>query len=204
MKGLLIKDMYMLTKYFKLYFVLIPLFLIAWLFNSSNSFFLLYPVLLLALIPVNLISYDEKSKWDRYCGALPCTRAAMVSAKYIILLCCIVLVFLLSVVILLLGVKSGVSSSIVRPSLMMLFGTGLIGPSISLPVIYKFGADKGRIVSLFIFGALIALTGFANSVSLSAASALGGQAEIIVYPLGITIYALSWLLSIKFYKSKEL
>lgn len=60
MKGLLLKDFYMARKYCRAYVVIAVVFslLAVW---GNTSFLLAYPVLLASVIPVNLISYDEKA-----------------------------------------------------------------------------------------------------------------------------------------------
>ena len=85
MKGLILKDFYMAMKYCRVYLAITIIFAIASIYGNS-TFFLFYPVLMAGIIPVNLISYDEKSKWNVYVGAFPYTRREFVSVKYIVCL----------------------------------------------------------------------------------------------------------------------
>ena len=81
----------------------------------------------------------------------------------------------------------------------------LIGSSISLPFIFKLGVEKGRM-------AYYVMVGVVSGGSVAAASLLSDRlsAEIgtlTVLPmlcLGIGLYALSWYLSIVFYRRREL
>ena len=83
MKGLLLKDWYMVWKYCKYYFLLGIVFF-AFSIVEDNMFFVFYPCLLCGIIPANLLGYDERSRWMQYSGTLPYTRAQIVSAKYLI------------------------------------------------------------------------------------------------------------------------
>ena len=95
MKGLLLKDFYMARKYCRAYVVIAVVFslLAVW---GNTSFLLAYPVLLASVIPVNLISYDEKSKWSSFSGVFPYSKQQLVSVKYLMAL--IFLAFALSLI----------------------------------------------------------------------------------------------------------
>lgn len=56
MKGLLRKDLYLMIKYCRLFFILIIVFSFAGAWNN-NLFFALYPITISSIIPVNLLSY---------------------------------------------------------------------------------------------------------------------------------------------------
>ena len=83
MKGLLLKDLYMVVKYCKAYLLIAVVFLAVSLMGSDNLFFIFYPCLLCGMIPVNLLAYDERSRWPQYCGTLPYTKGQIVSGKYL-------------------------------------------------------------------------------------------------------------------------
>ena len=99
MKGLILKDLYMAKRYFRIYFVLMLVFC-ALSFVYDNAFISAYPMVLMAMVPINLLAYDENFRWDRYCCALPCSRAQCVSAKYLI-----VIIFFAAVLLLTAGVQ---------------------------------------------------------------------------------------------------
>lgn len=83
MKGLLLKDWYMMKKYCMAYLLITVVFL-AVSCVSDNIFFTFYPCLLCGMIPINLLSYDERSGWIQYSGALPYTKKQIVSSKYLV------------------------------------------------------------------------------------------------------------------------
>ena len=84
MKGLLLKDWYMTKKYCRYYLFLIIGFIILSMMSSGNMFFVFYPCVLCGMIPVNLLGYDERSRFTEYAGTLPYTKTQIVSAKYLI------------------------------------------------------------------------------------------------------------------------
>ena len=84
MKGLLLKDWYMVKKYCRAYLLITVVFIAVSLFSNDNMFFVFYPCLLCGMIPVNLLGYDERSRWMQYSGTLPYTRTQIVCGKYII------------------------------------------------------------------------------------------------------------------------
>lgn len=84
MKGLITKDIFMIAKYFKLYFLMDVIFIAVAFFSPDSSSFLMIPVLLSGIIPITLLAYDERSHWTEYSGALPYSKAQIVSAKYLI------------------------------------------------------------------------------------------------------------------------
>ena len=84
MKGLILKDLYMAVKYCRAYALIAIVFLGFSVVNGDNMFFLFYPCLLCGMIPVNLLAYDERSKWLLYSAALPYSKTQLVTAKYLI------------------------------------------------------------------------------------------------------------------------
>ena len=84
MSGLLKKDFYMACKYCRSYLLIVVVFLAVSLFGNDNAFMVFYPCLLAGMVPVNLLAYDENSKWHIYSGSLPCTRGQLVSVKYLV------------------------------------------------------------------------------------------------------------------------
>ena len=208
MKGLLLKDWYMMKKYCRYYLFCAIGFTILSVMSSGNMFFVFYPCLLCGMIPVNLIGYDERSRWMQYCGTLPYTKAQVVSGKYLIGL------FSQLSVLLVIGIAQAAKMIIsgnfnfgeftVLVLLMLIVST--ISSSISLPFIFKLGVEKGRT-------AYYVMIGFVCGASVLASSLLKSQLGIeiklnlilaVLTVVGIGIYILSWYLSIVFFKKREI
>ena len=84
MKGLLLKDFYMIWKYFKMHFLIDIVFIAISYFSYNNILFVTIPIMLAGVMPITLLAYDERSHWTEYCGALPYSGAQVVSAKYLV------------------------------------------------------------------------------------------------------------------------
>lgn len=208
MKGLLLKDWYMTKKYCRSYLLICVCFVILSLASEGNMFFVFYPCLLCGMIPVNLLGYDERSRWTEYSGALPYTRAQIVSAKYLIGLFAQIAV--LAVNSIAQGIKMTVDGSFVLTEflvlVMMLLIMSTVTSSLTLPFVFKLGVEKGRSVYFVTVGLVCAVSIVASNLFSD-----GLQAEIelnailpVICLIGIGIYALSWYLSVAFYKKREL
>ena len=81
MKGLLLKDFYMTVKYYKMSILMDIMFIAVSFLSKDNLSFLIFPVIISGVTPITLLGYDEKFKWTKYSGALPYSKAQIVSAK---------------------------------------------------------------------------------------------------------------------------
>lgn len=201
MKGMLLKDLYMLWRYGRALLLVAVVFLAFGFWNSGNAFFTAYPVLLIGLLPVTLISYDEHSRWNQYSLTLPVPRSCDVTVKYLTALASVGVTAVLTCVVM--GISGGAESIV--DALGVLTFIGLFGPTILLPVVYKFGSNKGRIVYY------IVIVGF--SAGVTAYSTIKPEG-LFYFPddlrlgglgvLTLLLYALSWRLSIRFYNKREI
>ncbi len=208
MKGLLLKDWYMTKKYCRYYLFVGIGFIILSLMSKGNMFFIFYPCLLCGMIPVNLLGYDERSRWTEYVGTLPYTKTQIVSAKYLI--GSFAQIAMLTVTCIAQGVKMGIDGEFILEEFLVLVTFLLImatiTSSLTLPFIFKLGVEKGRTAYYVMIGVVCA-----GSIIASNLLSGGIQAEIklngllpIICLVGIGIYALSWYLSIVFYKKREI
>ncbi|MCI8360416.1 MAG: ABC-2 transporter permease [Clostridiales bacterium] len=209
MKGLLRKDFYMTVKYCKAYLLIVVIFAAVSASGNGNLFFTFYPVLLASMIPVTLISYDERSKWNGYAEALPYTRRLLVSVKYVMALLSLVLSLVLCVGVQLVGrlYLHAFDPAALLQLTGTLFSVGLLSPAILLPVIFKFGAEKGRIVYyavvILMYIALACLFGLFSDDGLPLR--LPVSTGLLCLAAGAALlFVLSWALSVYFYRRREL
>ena len=206
MQGLLLKDWYMIKKYCRAYLLLTVIFTVVSFFGDDNLFLIFYPCLLCGVIPVNLIAYDENSRWTQYSEALPYTRAQIVSSKYLIGIFIQLAVMILTVIAQ--SVRMNMAGNFSLSELLMIALTMLsiagLSSAICLPFIFKMGVEKGRT-------AYYVMVGIVCAGAVSASMLFGEQAEAqinlpiaIIAVISVAIYALSWYLSIQFYKKREL
>ncbi len=205
MKGLLLKDWYQLIKYCRSILLVSAIFLVAsFFFTTMNMFFLYYPTVMIGMIPMTLYSYDERCHWTSYVGTMPCTRAQIVSAKYIISLVSVGSVWLITTLAIFLNTSFAGTSRFMVSGMVLL--TGLLMPAISLPGMFKFGVEKMRLFYMAaIFIACAIGGGLGAWVSISSIPALSsGIIAAVEYGLIMVLFPLSWWLSIRVYKQKEL
>ena len=210
MKGLILKDLYMTVKYCKVNIIiaLIWILLSLGLGLSNGLFIAFYAVFLCDVIPSSLLAYDEKSRWVQYSETMPYTRAQIVSEKYVIELIIHVAILILigtaHAVALIIGYTFDFASFAV---FMMLISTmPLISSVIVLPFMFKYGTEKGRLVHL-IMVVVVVMAG--NLTSKMINNDVPEGVELLSTILAtciicLALFALSWYLSIVFYKNREL
>lgn len=208
MKGLLLKDFYMAMKYCRAYVVIAVVFSLLSIWGNT-SFLLAYPVLLASVIPVNLISYDEKSRWSSYSGVFPYSRQQLVSVKYLMAL--IFLAF--AIVLVLIGqiarmlLNNTFDVNVVLSLVALLPAMGILAPSLMLPAIFKFGAEKGRIVFYVIICGFCGVFGVLIGEEADLANLMTSMQSWlipVITSVSVVLLAASWLLSIKVYRKKEI
>ena len=69
MIGLLRKDLYMTAAYCRTFLLILAVFLCVGFVNEENSFFVIYPMIIGMMLPVSILSYDERFKWNLACDA---------------------------------------------------------------------------------------------------------------------------------------
>lgn len=207
MKGLLLKDLYMMRAYCKSYVLIAAVFLAASFFGK-NMFFIYYPCLLCGMIPINLLAYDEKSRFVQYSISLPVSRTQTVSEKYLVgLISQIAVLFITGIVQ---GIRMGVNGSfslgefaLIMISLLLV---SMLASAIPMPLVFKYGVEKGRIAYYVMIG-IVCGVGVLFSHTL-ANDSQNVFPSMLVFPLlavlGTGVYALSWYLSVAFYKKREL
>ncbi len=157
MGSLLRKDLYVIDKQMRLMLVLAVVFV---LIPPTNVIGNTYAMLLPLMMPMTLIAYDEKSRWDRYAAVLPYTPGRIVGSKYV--LCGAMMVVAVGIVALgqlcqgLYGEGADWDEAFVwmgsQAALTLFINL------IALPCLYRFGAEKGRYVMMGLF--LAAFLGF--------------------------------------------
>ncbi len=208
MRGLLLKDWYMMKKYCKLQIIIAVAFIAFSLVSEGNMFFVFYPCLLCGMIPASLLGYDERSRWMQYSGTLPYKKAQIVSAKYLMGL------FMQGALLIVTGVVQSITMTVAGQFvlgefvvlMLLLLIVEIFTSSISLPFIFKLGVEKGRM-------AYYLMIGCGCCASTVASNYFGGHLVNEVQPnailaalsvIGIGIYVLSWRLSVVFFRKREI
>ena len=210
MKGLLYKEGRCLWQYGKSYILLVVIFFGLAFLNKgdegANPLWLLYPVFFVGSLPASLLSADEKDGWLAYCDTLPIGRRQFVAAKYVtsavLTMFIIVLVLLISAFTGQSAVGGGaaVSLSILIP---LLLAVGLGVPALMFPVMFKFGATKGRTVYI----AVVMIAAATCAVLMASESVSGALTALPILPvivIALAVFVGSWALSVRWFEAREL
>ena len=206
MKGLLRKDLYMIWAYGRMLLLISAVFLFssAVMPSEENFFFVVYPVLLGGVLPVTLLSYDERSGWNRSCDAMPVSRKLVVDERYLMSLLSFFVLYAMTL---------AVQAAVLLPKgrageLAQLAGMlpcfGLVAPAVMLPVTLRWGVEKGRLVYYFFIGLLVAAGLVFSRSIMGVGSAIGTWGVTAVLAGVVLFFAASWLLSRKLYEKREL
>ncbi len=148
MRALLTKDFLVLTKQLKVLLVLIPIMLL-----TGGSFMASFAILIGAALPMTSFAYDEQSRWNELAAMLPYSDKDLVLSKYVLGYLCMAATALLSLaaelVLPVLGVKTPAPAGFILPTSCTI---SLLLIAINLPILRKFGAQKGRIVFILVMG----------------------------------------------------
>ena len=215
MKGLLIKEILNMKNYMK-QLVLVLIFFIAYgIFLKNGTFVGTMITLMLSMQVITTMSYDEYAKWDKYALTMNINRKDIIISKYIF--------FTISIII---GIVVGITTSIAINQIAKLdtgmneiIVTSIVVPcvfailfSIIIPVVFKTGVEKGRIVMMLILFIPAILVGAIVKISEKANITMPSPSNLeILMKFGVlglvllTILAvfISYKVSLSIYNKKE-
>lgn len=194
MKGLLIKDFYLCRKILWIYALMIAIFAVAQ-GQQGVLFSLFYSV----TIPINLINYDEGDRFDRLQTALPLSWTARVLDKYV---CAWATIAVVTVCYGVRGLLPG-GGEVGIAALLFSVAAVLTVQAIMLPMLFRFGTERGRTLCFIAVFALAVLLGALGDmwdhVTLSSPSLAAGAALLLLAALAS---AASVALSAKVYERR--
>ena len=143
---------------------------------------------------INLFAYDEANQWLGYAAAMPHGRRAMVDARYVLSLCVAAVTAVLQALIGPLGLEALARA-------LMFGGISLLYSAITLPVFYRFGSTKSRMVLIIV----VAVFSASMAAVASALSDLGIRVDIslALFPLGVVAMLISRPISHAIVRKKE-
>lgn len=193
MKALVLKDFYVLWKQMRMFLlIMVLLSVVGGIFNS------VFVVVWCAMLPYTAMAYDERSHWGQLAAMMPYSKRDIVLSKYVLGWLCMAAAMVLSLVFQT-AASAFTHESPTVSALAMSFLGGVIALDITLPMVLRFGVERGR------WGFMVIIFGVAGL-----GGAIAGMAEelpsislpvIALLPLGAVIAtAISIPLSMKLYK----
>ena len=207
MISLVLKDLLNLQSYLKTIVVFVAFYTVLSFTMADVSFVAGMLIILFAMIPISSFSYDQQAKWDVFGQTLPVTRKQIVLGKYIVALIFIVLGFALSFVITFIATFFKNDTIDLMELFIgngMIALTGLILLAIMLPLIYKFGVEKSRIMLMTI--ALVPTFGVIILANLGFTIPSDFNWQLVGYSvpaLAVIGFVLSFTISTKIYCAKD-
>lgn len=194
------KDAYVMLKQMKFFcFAMVVMAII------PNNFTRGFAIMYAAMMPITALAFDEQAKWDSFAAMMPYKKRDLALSKYVVGLAALLIVGVIQVAaILVTGILQSqpmveLQSNLIAVGLIAVMGTLLM--SLNLPIIFKMGAERGRIAYIII--TVIVSVGVVNSFD--AKSAIWQMPEntlILLLVAGAVIALLaSMAISVKIYKN---
>lgn len=155
-RGLLLKDIFELWAQCRVQLVLTGVYLLLPLFIKGIGLFASVGMMLLAMMPVYALGYDERCRWERYALAMPVRKSDLFWSR-----------FLLGVIAIALGAAVQTLAALLAGRGELLSSLAVTAPSavvyllITLPLMMKLGVEKGRFLLLLLTMAFMLLSGAA-------------------------------------------
>lgn len=147
MKGLFLKDWYMIIKQGKFFLIFNLFYAILAVTSDMELFCLLFNVMLNCMMVKTLMAYEEQNRWSGFCVNLPVTADNVVWEKYIVGFICGMIGNVISFAVILAAELMGKldESLSLMPLFLLYTAVALFYLALELPVLFKFGVNEGRI-----------------------------------------------------------
>lgn len=203
MRGLLIKDWYQARKYCRSLLLIAVVFAAVSVF-SDNTLFAIYPLMLGALLPVTLHAYDERSGFLRCACTMPVSRRDVVASRYAELLLALGLGLAVLGAVRTIGALFGAGDTGSTAELLVMALLSVDLAALLLPLIFRFGTERARMLMFLIVGALTTLMLLFDSGLSARLMDMHAVVRYGVIALGLAVLPLSYLLSLRIYRKKAL
>ncbi|MEH2956769.1 ABC-2 transporter permease [Candidatus Merdisoma sp. JLR.KK006] len=211
MKGLLLKDIYNLKRLGKQY-VITCAGMMVWSGFMKNYFFFSMMIMLCGVMSVvSSFSFDEAAHFEKYALTLPVTKKNLVQSKYVLLLAFLAGAFVIGILGSLLmslvlegGIDELAEQLVSAASVACLF---LLAFSTMIPIIFKLGVEKGRMllvaiymgIFVFVWGGIYLLKDLGIRISDSTVSKFSGIGAAVI----LVFLFISYRVSVRIVEKKE-
>lgn len=210
MKGLLYKDFCVLKKQVKILIAFVVFYAVWSVVAQVPSMMGTMVILLSIMMPISSMSYDEAGQWYRYAFSLPVSRRALVLSKYMLgFLTALGGLFVSAignlVILFLTNWENALESWITIGACLEV---GVIFLSVLIPLLFKFGVEKGRflIVAIAVVPSMLIglLAGTLKNSGFPMPSEELLQGILYASPLfTLAIFLISFRISVGICKKKE-
>jgi len=208
MAGLILKDLLNLRHYSKMILFILVFFAVVAYAGEMQSYFTSMTAVLFIMLPITTFAYDQQSKWELFAVAMPVTRKEIVLGKYVLALAMILLgsavsILLTLIVHLLKGQAAAVQEMLTATGVIAVFG--MIFISIMIPLVYRFGVEKSRMMTLIVAGVPVLLV----AVLSRSGAGIPEDADLMLWlylspAAAAACLAVSYMISCKIFQSSDL
>lgn len=181
MKGLIIKDFINLRGQIKIVASILIIYTVVCMWTTApaqrGDLITMLMSLFCVMLPIASFAYDEIVHWDRYALAMSLSRWDLVLSKYIVSWVVIAVFLLLSCVVQAFG---GNDWGVIVATLCLQGGMALWFIAIILPLLFRFGAEKGRMMLVLVFALVFFFLFFWE--------------KVVGLPAQVSIQSLIWIL----------
>ena len=153
-RGLLRKDIFELSAQCRVQLVLTGVYLLLPLFIRGIELFASVGMMLLAMMPVYALGYDERCRWERYALAMPVRKSDLFWSRFLLGVIAVALGAAVQVLVTLLAGRGDLLSSLAVTA-----PAAILYLLIVLPLMMKLGVEKGRFLLLLLTAAFTLLSG---------------------------------------------
>lgn len=206
MKGLLIKDLLNLKKNFSTVIIMIALYFLFAFKSGDPSILVGMIVLLFTTMSITSISYDDLAKWDKFALAMPLSRKKIIYSKYILAIVLSLFGVVISTAIgyLIILLKGKISISAFLMTSYLIFSISIIFSSIILPLIFKFGVEKSRLMMMAVLAIPMVIVYILSELGVPMPSENQFMNILKISPLiNLVILYLSSRISYNIYRKKD-
>lgn len=211
MGGLLVKEYYTLRRYLKQYIVLFIFFGVLSIYLDSAIYFQAMVTMSMCMLVFTGMSYDAAAGWDKFVLTMPVSRKDVVLSKYVSCVIyaasAIVVSTIFSIFINNIHPMEDVGLGLMLTVAATLFCLIFIIYSILLPMIFKLGVEKTRILMIaVIMIPVFAILGTAEYMPeyvldfIEQHAVIFGAAGVI---MSVLIYCISYFISVGIFSKKE-
>lgn len=213
MMGFVLKDLYLMRKQIAYILFLTLVYAVLTVSGAFSSFVLPAIVVILSLIyPINAFAWDEQARWDKFAAATPAGRRNMVAGRYLFVILLIAAVSAFVTVLLAVFQLAHLTGASALETFLPVPACALVGLLMNagvLPILYRFGAEKARIICVAVFAAVFGCGSAVGFITVRyGMPGITDQQMILglVLLAAATAAALaaSYALSLKIYQKKEL
>ena len=169
MKGLVIKDLLNLRKYFKMALLFLLLYG-AISYRSGNTILLMLMVsLLITMMVITSMNEDESAQWDRLALAMPISRKTLVNSKYLLLILLLILGIIpaTGLAYIIMYIKGTLNLEEIGLTSYGALAISILYIGVSIPLIYKYGVEKMRFLTFIMVGIPVVIGFILEAVSIT-------------------------------------